>query len=224
MKKVISIYQSKYELDLDTQEGRDLYAAYQLVTMFGMPATSEGDLLIEALAELTEARVFDDHPYNPSYHAAVSLCEKYNCKAAYHLAYVAYSNLPAQYRPKAIEAMARMISLGGSSSFSIYQLGLKLAKEYRFDEAVAHIKAAIKKDPHDPLYHVWLANTMVKMNEIDEALNVLYEYRKTDAYKSGKVMTFIGNQTMKQLDYTIKDIETKKARGYVYRPRKKKEV
>lgn len=221
MDKTISIYKSSYSLDMDTQQGKDLFAAYQLVSMFGMPPIPESQLPIEAIVKLANVRREYDHYYNSSYLAAASLCSEHDAKVAHHIAFVAYSNLPSKYRPLAIIEMSKVQEYKDVSAFSVYQLGLKLAEEHRFAEAIAHINIAISKEPHDPLYHVWLANTMVKMKNIDEALKVLYDYRETEYYQAGYVQTFIGRQTMQQLDYNIKDIEAKKARGYVYRPRKR---
>lgn len=220
--KKITIYGTEYELDTRTAQGKDLYAAYQLVSMFGMPAIPEDELPIEAIVELREARIECSHPYNASYLAAVSLCGKYDAQVSHHIRYLAYKNLPASYRPQAIEALSKVLSYGNMPAFHIYQLGLKLAAEYRFDEAIAHIKTAINMEPHDPLYHVHLAEVLVKTNDIDAALQVLYDYQETEHYKKGVVQTYIGPQRMQHLDYTIQDIEAKKARGYVYRPRKKK--
>jgi len=226
MRKIISLYQNKYILDQDTQEGRDLYAAYCLITMFGMPATPEDALPQEAKNELNRMRSVGEDlatPSNTSFMAAANLSAKYNSALSHLIAFHAYRNLPAVFRPLAISEMQQALEMGSGTPFDVYMQGLQLAKEYRFDEALAHIQVAISKEPQNPLYYRWAADVLVKMNELDYALRVLYAYRDGEYYKAGHVIDGMGLpiRTQQMIDVTIKEIEDKKTRGYVYRPRKK---
>lgn len=108
------------------------------------------------------------------------------------------------------------------SSFDTYYLGLMLAKEYRLFEGELYIRKAIDMEPQNPLYQYWLADTIVKQNRIDDALNELYGFRDSEYYKQGIVNTSIGQQHMTMIDNAITDIEDKKSRGYVYRPKKRR--
>ena len=227
MKKVISIYQSKYEHDLDTKEGNDLYSAWELISMFGMPATPEDQLPPKAKEELNSVRVTYDnpHPYNCSYEAAANLCLAHDSVLAHIIAFQAFKNLPAAYRPEAIKEMKKAIAMGHNKPFDIYGMGLLQSQEGDQADALDSIAKAIDLAPQNPLYYRWAAEVLVKMNELDQALSILYAYRDGEYYRAEKVIDDLGLplNTRIMIDSTIKDIEDKKARGYVYRPRKKKE-
>lgn len=118
--------------------------------------------------------------------------------------------------------IASTINNPNLSAFDTYYLGLMLAQEQRLTEGEFYIRKAIAMQPQDPLFRYWLADTIVKQNRLDDALDELYKYRDGEYYKQGTVETGIGRQNMTMIDNAIADIEAKKARGYVYRPRKKR--
>lgn len=107
------------------------------------------------------------------------------------------------------------------SAFDTYYTGIMLVKEHRAEEGEVFIRKAIEKEPQNPLFYQWLSDALVKQNRLDDALDELHAYQQTDYYKSGRVDTCIGYMDMKRIDNAVLDIKAKKARGYIYRPRKK---
>jgi tetratricopeptide (TPR) repeat protein len=199
--------------------------ALELVRSFGI-GFGEKDLSPEAykaIQEMEEWRglLYDAH--QDIYHAAVEICKHYDTVESHKIAYDAYRNLPAAYRKDAIRELARSIDLGNNSPFDVYRLGLHLADDHEYDKAIACICDAISLEPHNPLFYTWLARTLVKQNKIDAALEILNSYKNSKYYTDDVVNTCIGPQKgSDRIDRNIKDLEDKKARGYVFHPRNTK--
>lgn len=202
-----------FTINTKTKEGKDLYAALQLVERFGMSSIPRNKLTSEAIKALEAQEALEGtvkHYYNPSFKAAVDLASKYDTELSHTIAFLAYNSLPASYRPKAIIELKKMLQYQ-TVAFDIYYLGLLESKEGNQEEALELILTARDMNPSEPLYTRWAAEVLVKQNKLDDALDLLYKYRDSQYY------LFFGKQ---MIDSTISDIEAKKARGYVYRPRK----
>lgn len=72
----------------------------------------------------------------------------------------------------------------------------------------------VTKDIESDLICVHLAKTYVKLNMIDKSLDLLYNF-KASTYYGQKYKDYA------YIDYMISDLENKKSKGYIYRPRKK---
>ena len=201
-----------------------LSVANELVEMYGLGSDglSAGAKLALDEMKATRGALFDIR--KDCYYAAVEICKQYDTAESHKIAYNAYRNLPAIYRKDTIRELARSIDLGNNSPFDIYRLGLHLADDHEYDKAIACICDAISLEPHNPLFYVWLAQTLVKQNKLDAALELLNSYKNSNYYTDDVVNTSIGRQRGSDgIDRTVKDLEDKKARGYVFRPRIKVE-
>ncbi len=77
--------------------------------------------------------------------------------------------LHAQGKP-AIHALERAVSLLPDDSEAHYNLGLALAREDRFEEAVASYQQALVLNPWFPNAHCYLGATWRKLGRFEEAL------------------------------------------------------
>ena len=101
-------------------------------------------------------------------------------------------------------------------------------KQYDFEKALLHCRLADnsisklielqKQEGLDMDYltppRVYESQLLVKMNRLDEAINVLLPNRELEHYKYDKIFR-------ESIENTIADIQKKKERGYIYKPRKK---
>ncbi|MBP0965477.1 MAG: hypothetical protein J5999_09340 [Oscillospiraceae bacterium] len=101
---------------------------------------------------------------------------------------------------------------------SVYSyLGKAYEGEYEFEKAETAYKSAESLAPYFAAYAVQTAETYIKRNNLQTALNYLEKYKKSTYYKKNV------NDYKLLLDNAISDINSKISKGYVYRPRKKSE-
>lgn len=155
---------------------------------------------------------------------ALELCQNIDDIEALEISLRACKNLPVAFRPQAIE-IAKQIIDKDPNPWSYYQYGLLLLADVQLKEAEEAFKIAYKLEPSSDLICVHLAKTYVKLNMIDKGLDLLYNF-KASTYYGQKYKDYFGNERVDKssiayIDYMISDLENKKSKGYIYRPRKK---
>lgn len=156
---------------------------------------------------------------------ALELCQGIDDLQALEVSLRACKNLPVAYRPQAIKIAKRIIELD-PCGHSYYQYGLLLLKDGQLQEAERALITAYKLNPSSDLICVHLAKTYVKLNMIDKGLELLYDFKRSPNY-GRKYKNCLGEERIDEtsityIDFMISDLEDKKSRGYVYRPRKKR--
>jgi tetratricopeptide (TPR) repeat protein len=97
---------------------------------------------------------------------------------------------------------------------------------YDFDNALRCYKLANKMDPAMPSGYIRIAQIYTKLGQINEAIKLLEQAKKTPYYQPKKVKNVLDNSyhiddSFKVvIDNSLKDFINKKEKGYVYRPRK----
>lgn len=148
-----------------------------------------------------------------------------------------YVWLGAKYRVQAIEYLEKYINAGAVWSgtpkdiikfdgYSVnqfeankasvyYDLGKAYEGEYEFEKAEQAYLNAEKIEPYFATYSVCVANTYVKRNDLQKALNYLENKKQGNYYKKNI------NDYKTLLDSAIDDVTKKIEKGYQYKPRKK---
>lgn len=165
--------------------------------------------------------------------AAINLCGDPNTPKKLYIVSRCYVMAGAKYRPKAIEYLLKYIDVGAAwegtprdnikmDDYVINQLSVNQSEvycdlgkcyegEYQFEKALEWYFKALEKFPVSTPPACYIADVYVKMNNIDAGLNFLKEIKKT-GYKD---MKLIANSK-------IKELNEKKTKGYVYKPRHRK--
>lgn len=162
------------------------------------------------------------------YDVVIELLKDIDDQEARLLLFEAYRGMPASFRPLSIEIGAKIIkdarNKDEETSYK-YLVGIQLYKSNMLPEAEKLLSEAYEESPSNYLYCRWLAEVYVKMNDLDKALSILYAY-KNGPYFKPRIHTYtpfepsVDNTPITYINGTIKIIEDKKARGYVFRPRK----
>lgn len=206
----------KYEYD------KVIRAEYLLDSLgFGMGNNIKKDILQDLI------RICDGKPiYKCSKEIsifALELCQNIDDIKALEVSLRACKNLPVAFRPQAIN-IAKKIVDKSPNAYSYYQYGLLLLADNQLTAAESSFQIAYKLNPSSDLICVHLAKTYVKLNMIDNGLELLYEFKSSPFY-GRKYKDYFGNERICEtsyIDYMIKDLEEKKLRGYIYRPRKRR--
>ena len=156
---------------------------------------------------------------------ALELCQDIDDIRALKVALRACKNLPVAYRPQALKIAKRIVEIKPTAS-SYYDYGILLLEDRQLEEAEDIFTVAYKLAPQSYLICVHLAKTYVKLNLIDKGLELLYNFKKS-SYYGKKYIDYCGVEQIDEtsisyINHAISDLEDKKARGYVYRPRKKR--
>lgn len=165
----------------------------------------------------------------------ISLLSKNDTQAAHYYKARAYQLLGAKFRQDQIDSCNTLIK----SNFdldeheSIYILNL-LAEayegEYLFDEAINTYEKLLKKHKGYSPAQVKIAYIMVKQNRLDDAIaylkTILKElkskpYYYTDPLTKKKTVHYNYKKDLTLFAAHIKELEEKKEKGYVYKPRKR---
>lgn len=180
----------------------------------------------------------------------INLCPNPTTQKELYIVSTAYVWLGAGYRKQAIEFLTKYINVGAywegtpnqfvnlygfdidqkkaNIAYVYENLGMSYEGEYMFQEAFDAYKKAYELCPYYSIGIVKMANIYVKMNTIDNALKLLKEAKKSQYYKKyiwkDNVLgtTYKNDDFVKSIDRAIKDIQEKKLKGYVYRPRRNK--
>lgn len=159
-------------------------------------------------------------------HREIDLCSGYHCPAAYAILSNAYIFLGASYRKQAIQYLTKYLEnpcwipcceqyrntyLAGRWSY----LGKSYEGEYQFDLALKAYWCELKLTPSFPSPYIEIARVMRKKNQIDLAIQFLKAARKTKHYQNPCLET----QFRIVIDSHLSELESKRERGYVYRPR-----
>lgn len=97
------------------------------------------------------------------------------------------------------------------------ELGRRYERRYLFEEARKAYQRALDLEPIGTYSVISLGNVLIKMGKIDEAIQLLKDYKKTEFYKEND------DVSKRSIRNRLVEYQDKKARGYVYKPRKKKE-
>jgi len=167
---------------------------------------------------------------NDIYQCVVDMLKGLNSQEARILLFEAFKNMPVSYRSDLFQVGSAIINHARNKNellSSKYQLGLSYYKNNNLIEAEKLLSEAYEGDPSNFLYCRWLAEVYVKMNDIDKALSLLYAYKRSPYYKPlvhtyGLFEPSVDNTPIAYINAAIKEIENKKARGYVFRARKNK--
>ena len=172
---------------------------------------------------------------------AIELCGSNPSEAKqFYIVSRCYVWLGAKYRVQAIEYLEKYIAAGASwsgtpkgtinyggvsinqleanKSETYHYLGKAYEGEYQFEKAEQAYLNAEKLSPYFATYSVCVANTYVKRNDLQKALNYLLNKKQTSYYKSNV------NEYKVLLDAALDDINSKIKKGYVYKPRRKKSI
>lgn len=132
----------------------------------------------------------------------------------------AYVWAGAKYRNQAIKYLEMYIEKGGldnanriGKSLIYLDLGKAYEGEYKFDMALACYKKAISHNYGTPEL-CFIAKLYTKMNMLDKGIELLSNAQKRKIYSSDESFREV-------VDRELEDLKSKKARGYVYKPRKK---
>jgi tetratricopeptide (TPR) repeat protein len=164
------------------------------------------------------------------YDIVIELLKDIDDQEARILLFEAYTGKSASFSPLSIETGNKIIKNARSQNEATeykYRVGIQLYKSNKLVEAEKLLSETYKEDPSNYLYCRWLAEVYVKMNDLDKALSILYEYKNGPYFKPrinfhGPFEPSIDNTPIIYINGAIKNIEDKKARGYVFRPRKNK--
>ncbi len=139
---------------------------------------------------------------------------------------LAYINEGAAYRKQAISCLefyfANPLPLpkqpNGFPYFTQWYLHSELStlyeKEYMFDKAIEQLELCQKYPDFTGINsadYTRIADIIVKRDGVDEAIKYIKDLKKKSVYRKIK----------SDVDYTYHELLEKKAKGYVYRPRKK---
>lgn len=94
-------------------------------------------------------------------------------------------------------------------------------KEYIFDKALFNYERMIDINPYNPLGYCGKVNVLIKMNNIDLAIEFLQGIKKSKYYKKNIEYT-PDNWLMNEIDNLISICIEKKNKNYIYKPRNKK--
>ncbi len=169
---------------------------------------------------------------------AIELCNGFNSPEALYVISYCYVWLGAKYRKQAIEWLEKYIAAGAICRYTpighvkmngytvnqksanisdVYSnLGKAYEGEYIFDKAKEAYAQAVKYAPYFPSSYVFYAKVLVKENNLEAALDYLKSQRKVSYYSSSDDFNSI-------IEAEIADVIEKQNKGYVYKPRKKKE-
>lgn len=164
------------------------------------------------------------------YDYIVEILKEINSQEARILLFEAFKNMPVSHRSDLFQIGNEIINHARNNSellSSKYQLGLQYYKNNKLLEAEKLLSEAYEGNLSNPLYCRWLAEVYVKMNNLDKALSILYAYKNGPYFKPiihthGPFEPSVDNTPITYINGSIKRIEDKKARGYVFRPRKNK--
>lgn len=125
----------------------------------------------------------------------------------------------AKYRLLAIYHYEKCIELSKDdfSTFNLYTaLGSLYEKSRDFEKAINAYKKIIEDSPYSPTGYVCVAKCLRKQNKLDEAVKFL-ENAKTSNYYTNPVPYSCFNTC---IDNKLQDLYNKKAKGYIFRPKK----
>jgi len=217
-----------------------LFESLQLSTGFGTgPIYKKAKQIIEKAKNRQE--VLDK---------IIELCQNIEHPKAYYLIGTAYVWKGAKFRRQAIYYLEKYLENpveikksyynregklidGFTSGIQISYVYRDLAKcyegEYEFEKALEYYQKAAELDPSVPSVYIHIAQVYVKMNNLDEAIRVLNKAKNSKYYTPTKITdsldgsVYYDNTFKITIDNYLKDLKEKKKRGYVYKPRKKKE-
>lgn len=164
--------------------------------------------------------------------AEVELCKQYETPMSYCVIANAYYFLGAAYRQETIEYMRKYLENPEWIPHAEYFeddrtrylsvrwgiLGQAYEGEYQFEDALWAYCGEKDAAPEHPAAYVHIATVLTKMNRIDDAIAFLREAQKTRYYNEpgfGTCFDII-------IDNRLSQLEEKKKRGYVYKPRPRK--
>lgn len=161
--------------------------------------------------------------------AEVELCKPFETSMSYCVIANAYYFLGAAYRQETIEYMSKYLEnpewiphkeyfeddraryLSGRWGI----LGQAYEGEYMFEEALQAYQLEKEVAPEYPAAYVHIATVLSKMHRLDEAIDFLKKAQNLRYYKEPG----FGTNFDRVIDNFLTEFETKKARGYVYKPR-----
>lgn len=157
----------------------------------------------------------------------VELCKGFDTQVSYCVIANAYYFLGASYRKQTILYMAKYLQDPSwipcvESDRSRYIsgrwdiLGKALEGEYRFEEALRAYRIEQEIMPEYPTAYVRIAVVLSKMHQLDEAITFLKEAKGMQYYSSPS----FGSNFDTVINNLLSELESKKARGYVYHSRK----
>ena len=196
--------------------------AWEVIHVFGFGGSSPSKEVQDIIDKICGNRPVSDC-YNEINDYAIDLCENIDDMRAYELLFNIYRRRPKDYFEKAIATGNKLIELNPNNSSTHYWLGIMYYKENYLPEAEKHLSTAWELNPQSDLACKWLAMTYMKMNNLDKGLEILYIYRDSKYYPQYPVK-ILGLDSIEKsaptIDAAIRELEEKKARGYVFRPRK----
>lgn len=158
---------------------------------------------------------------------AIEMCgENPSTPKALYVVSSCYVWLGAKYRPQAIEYLEKYLDVGLFCEpenaiyvkASVYKyLGEAYEGEYEFDKAEQAYLTAEKICPDTPCHVVDTSRIYIKKGDLQRALNHL-EATKSSVYYRKNI-----NDYKTVIDSYVDDVKMKISKGYVYRPRKKKQ-
>lgn len=162
----------------------------------------------------------------------IDLCKNINAFEAYNNIAKAYELKGAKFRNQEIETYNLIFEKyqNFKGSYDLFdKLGQAYEGEYEFEKALNCYLKAYNLQPSAPPIYCRLAQIYSKMNNLDMSISILTKAKKSQYYEPK--LSFISpidkskhyDNTFKLvIDSHLKKYEEKKEKGYVYKPRKKK--
>lgn len=159
----------------------------------------------------------------------VSLCQGFDTPMAYYILSDAYIFMGAKYRREAILYLKKYLAnpawIPGQEkdrtrclSLRWHYLGQAYEGEHLFNDAIFAYNQERYLEPDRPAAYVKIADVMRKLNQLSIAIQFLKAAQKTPYYQ----FPSFGSGFNTVVDSYLSDLEKKHARGYVYKPRRKR--
>lgn len=130
-----------------------------------------------------------------------------------------YESWGAKYRLLAIDCYERSLGLKFSNE-ARRSLASLYEKDHQFEKALHLYVSFLEECPESPNSYVDLANCLKKVNKLDHAVQVLHSAQETDYYLYPPDHDYI--HFKETIDSCLEDIERKRAKGYVFRGKRKR--
>ena len=229
---MFNLFKNKTNHQSDLQLASDLTSAFSL----GFPPKSKE--AIKFIEKATDRKEIADK--------IISLCIDINDPRAYHYIAMSYGIKGTKFRPKVIEFLNKYLQNPVFENVNrhysteqfynitnkeielgvVYEnLGSAYEGEYDFENALTSYLKAYEINPYNTPIYCRLATIYSKMHNLDKSISLLKEAKRSAYYKVLKWTDVAGikrtDNTFKTvIDDQLKNYESKKDKGYIYKPRK----
>lgn len=130
-----------------------------------------------------------------------------------------YESWGVKYRLLAIDCYERSILIKFDNGTCI-SLAKLYEKDHQFEKALDLYALILERCPETPSSYIDLANCLKKLNKLDHAIQVLHSAQETKYYLYPPKHDYV--HFKQTIDSHLEDIEKKRAKGYVFRGKRKR--